>query len=438
MTLEAYVTLGTLPVYLSILGMYALAVWLMYLAPGKRAHQSFAVVLFLWATAVLAQTLLDVTGQEPLVGSSGSSAGFSAVTVVCASLFPLALAWFLSVYPSERGPLSTRRGRWSLFAAGLLVVGLYLWDPGLWARNLWGPGGAFLRELSEGPLQLLVNIGVAGIGFAGFWLAREHARTEPSRNRRSVLLVALGFLLYGLHRSLLSVLDLLRSGTLPPDFFRLDLPHMLAFPLVLWGAWLLYREAGPDPDQRRSTRAVLLVLYAAALTLGGVREFASLPRFVTLGVVTLSFPLLGAYALLRHQLFGVDLTVNWTVKQSTVAGIFVAVFFAASEGAQVLFADFAGSEFVGVGVAALLVFALAPLQRIGEQVADAAVPTEQAAAAAGTGSPEETYRQLVEQAWADGALERSERGLLDRARDSLGLDRETAARIEEEVIAADA
>lgn len=446
MALEAYISLGTVPVYLSILGMYALAVWLMYLAPGNRAHRSFSVVLFLWAGAALAQTLFDVHNRTSSAGSAATTAGLNALVFVSGSMLLFALAWFVSVYPSERGPLAGRRGRWSLLLAGLTVPVLFVVKPGLWRTYVFGSDGSLVAAHGIGPLYLVLHAAVAGTGIAGFLLARAHAGSGPGRRRRSIFLVALGFLLYGLYRGLNGALDWFVAGgsgmeNVPAGLAGTDVwlyvvgsygLYLLAFPLVLWGAWLLLRDASPDPGRRRSTRAMLLVLYAAALALGAVRQFASLPRFVTLGLVNLTFPLLATYALVRHQLFGIDLRVNWTVKQSTVAGVFVAVFFAASEGAQVLFADFAGNEIVGVAAAALLVFAIAPLQRVGERVANAAVPPEQAAAPVGEGDPEETYRHLAEQAWADGALERSERGLLDRARESLGLDRETAMRIEQE------
>lgn len=52
----------------------------------------------------------------------------------------------------------------------------------------------------------------------------------------------------------------------------------------------------------------------------------------TLGTL-FAVPLI-AYGILRTQLFDIDLRIRWTIKQSTVASAFVAMFYVVSEGAD--------------------------------------------------------------------------------------------------------
>jgi hypothetical protein len=78
--------------------------------------------------------------------------------------------------------------------------------------------------------------------------------------------------------------------------------------------------------------------------------------------------------------------LRWTISRGTVAAAFIAAFFLASEGAQILFG--AGNEWVGLAAAGALVFAMAPLQRAAERLAKKAVPIE--------GDPPSTPRSLAD------------------------------------------
>lgn len=132
-----------------------------------------------------------------------------------------------------------------------------------------------------------------------------------------------------------------------------------------------------------------------------------------------------AWAILRTQLFDIDVKLRWTVKQSTVAAAFVAVFFTVEQTTQNVLGQY-GPAF-GIAAAALLLFAIAPLQRVAERFARAAVPAPRPLEASERAS---IYRDSVAQAWADGSLDRSERLMLDRLRERLGLTRDEASRIE--------
>ena len=86
----------------------------------------------------------------------------------------------------------------------------------------------------------------------------------------------------------------------------------------------------------------------------------------------LAIPLI-AYGILRTKLFDIDLRIRWTIKQSTVAAVFIAVFYIVSEGADRLLSSELGS-IMGLLASALVVFFLVPLQRFAERVAGAAMP----------------------------------------------------------------
>jgi hypothetical protein len=136
------------------------------------------------------------------------------------------------------------------------------------------------------------------------------------------------------------------------------------------------------------------------------------------------------YAVLHGEIAGIDAKVRFTLSKTTVAAVFVGVFFAASEVAQQFFGDRFQSEYLGIAAAGLLVVAIAPLQRLADRLAAKAVP----APASGTpDGPIAMYREQVLLAWSDGKLNSKERKMLRSLRDRLGLDLATAERVEDEV-----
>ena len=100
----------------------------------------------------------------------------------------------------------------------------------------------------------------------------------------------------------------------------------------------------------------------------GPEYFFLLYAFGTLFAV----PLI-AYGILRTQLFDIDLHIRWTIKQSTIAAMFVACVYLISEGADRFLSSELGN-IAGLLASALVVFFLAPLQRFAERVASVAMP----------------------------------------------------------------
>lgn len=144
----------------------------------------------------------------------------------------------------------------------------------------------------------------------------------------------------------------------------------------------------------------------------------------------LAAPLI-AYGMLKTQLFDIDLKIQWTIRQSTVAAIFVVVFYLVTEGADRLFEAEFGS-WVGLLASALLLFFLSPLQRLAERFAGAVMPNT-------SDTPEYAiYRkmQVYEAALADalpGGISDKERALLIHLRDSLGIPAADADAIERDL-----
>jgi len=146
----------------------------------------------------------------------------------------------------------------------------------------------------------------------------------------------------------------------------------------------------------------------------------------------LSIPLV-AYGVLRGLLFDIDLRIRWTIKQSTVAGIIIAVVFAVSEGAS----NFLSAELgniLGLLAAAVLMFFLAPLQRFAENVANAAMPNTRNTPEYAAHRKMQVYETAVAEAHQEGGISAKERALLNHLRDSLGITPADAEALERELL----
>ena len=139
-----------------------------------------------------------------------------------------------------------------------------------------------------------------------------------------------------------------------------------------------------------------------------------------------------AYGILQTQLFDIDLKIRWTIKQSTLAGIFVAIMFVISEGAaQFLEAEL--GNIAGLLAAAVVMFFLAPLQRFSERVASAAMPNTQNTPEYAAFRKMQVYESALSEALMEGGISDKERTLLVHLRDSLGISESDAQAIEGEL-----
>ncbi len=149
------------------------------------------------------------------------------------------------------------------------------------------------------------------------------------------------------------------------------------------------------------------------------------------GAMRLLMTIVLTYAILKHQLLGIDVKVRFALSKSTIAAVFIAVFFIASETAQQFFGDTLGSTYIGIAAAGMLVFAMAPLQRVAERLAERAVPVTGHEVGA-TSRREETFRVTLRKFLADDRLTREEEGHLARLATHLGIDAERAHTLRDE------
>lgn len=139
-----------------------------------------------------------------------------------------------------------------------------------------------------------------------------------------------------------------------------------------------------------------------------------------------------AYGILRTQLFDIDLRIRWTIKQSTLAAAVIAIVYVLSEGASRLLSNELGN-FAGLLAAAVVVFFLAPLQRLAERVASAAMPNTHSTPEYAAFRKLQVYQAAVAEALPGGISEK-ERALIRHLQQSLGICAQDAAAIEAELV----
>ncbi len=417
------------PFLLTAIVFLALAVGLMVLDPGKRLNQSFA--LFLTARGMLNGLLALQTGDP--------SDLFLRVAVYFEILLPFATLYFVYVCLREYGRLRTVR--WvppALLLGALVAEGVYLWDPGL----------RFV-DATVGPLALFNGIKYFAYASAALALGVAYLRSPESTRGESLFLLALGFALDPLWIALfwgvqiVAPVGLYSNAPLTTYEWGYGLVGALSLLPVGLLAGFMARRAKRSGDKalRQEARRFLWILTlpmaAAVFTLTILPLNPGLgTRFEIAfhGIWPLVLGVLAIAAITRHQLLGADLQLKWTLSRGTLAAVFVFLFFILSEGAQVILEDRTGSALVGVFGAGLLVFTLVPLQRLGDRLADAAMPGVVPIDEMGPRKRAALYQEWVRLAWSDGSLNKKERRMLDHARERFGLTHEEAARYEKEAV----
>lgn len=416
--------------------MAALAGFLLALNPKNRANQAFALVLVLRALARTTYILgLAVEG-------TGAAHAWWGVFPVFVILLPGAALYFLASYPEPRWwPRRPGRRAAYLLGSGLLFVALYAaWPTLFWdlSAGTTSPAGPEADALA-GPFFVFDTAFLACYALIALVLLKDVDEAGTQRST-SLSLVGVGFGLSAVFgcTTVLAVEPSVLLRHAPALALAVALPVVAAVGLLLWTAGVLARRAwgSGDADERRSARRALTVLPLPAVTMG-----ASLwllpgggPAFEVLSAVwNLALPVLVVYGLLRHQLFGIDLKVQWTIKQSTVAAAFISVFFMVSEGAEALLSQQLGT-LLGILAAGVLVFAIAPLQRMAERLSTRAVPSGKAVDEMSHDEQADLYRDQLRFAWADGKVDRRERKRLESLRARLGLPEDKAYKLEAELL----
>jgi hypothetical protein len=233
---------------------------------------------------------------------------------------------------------------------------------------------------------------------------------------------------------------MLFSSFLAGAYLLVDHPYFLlagvasgVMTLLVGGGWLVHAARTSDAGMTRMARMAGLVIFGIA-AIGMI--FTALGLTGLGGPVRIAGAALVAWGILRYQVLDIDVKLRWGLERSTVASIFVAVFFLVSAGAQELFGAASSNDWIGIIAAATLVFFLAPMQRLAERLGQRALPDARPVASLLDDEIRDLYEQRLRAAWGDGTLTRDERVLLDHLRERLGIDVEEAAALERRVLAA--
>lgn len=413
--------------------MFLLAGALLWLNFESRLNRGFALFLLLRGGVTVAHRFAEAWPD--------SAVFWDDISEYLAIGTTLALAYFLVTYTDR-----DRGARHRVFVAGLvgvaaLVEGLYLWDHCL-VRCVSSEGAR-----SFGPLSFLTYGLTTLYAIAGVVLARESIRAAQPARRQAAFLLAVAFLVQSMFESLI-VVGVAVAGA-PAFVASLADPSVwftLAY-LLRGGAGLLAVVgflilAGPRAraiDATRNPRLLLALALGAAASgfyqgiIPNVLPSLALSATFLTGLWLLVLPVLVTYALVRHRLFEADVQLRWTISKGPIAFGFLGAFFVGAQVAQNYLSDEYGLIAGGV-LAGLMLFALHPLQRIGEKLADGVTPRAKPISKLTHDERLDIYRSQAALAWADGHLARKERFLLDSLRERLGIAAEDALVLEREAI----
>lgn len=293
------------------------------------------------------------------------------------------------------------------------------------------PFGSFIQAWSGEPdhlwfaIQRLTEFAFDTLGVGALFLlpmrARRLGAADPAA-ARSLALIAVGITLF--------VMGNARTIT---DAARGAAPLEHAFVFAAWSiAVTLLWALAVRGEHARLARSVALgtsAILGVGVLIGAVDSALVFPIGRVLGAGLL------AYAILRGEIDGLDVKVRFALSKSTIAAAFVAAFFLASEGAQLVLGR--ENPYLGLIGAGALVFAMAPIQRAAERLAEKAVPsTAVACAVAIRGEApdrERSYRQAVELALRDRLLSRDEERRLMQLAHHLGIPPARAAEIHDDI-----
>jgi hypothetical protein len=230
-------------------------------------------------------------------------------------------------------------------------------------------------------------------------------------------------------------------------------PAILGFVVIaVFGFFVavgLLRRAAKGTGARSRAMAYTLAfgLRDALYALGLLANLFLLDRFPVSPVVraTESFAPIGtilfvtflAYGILRTQLFDIDLRVKTGISRGTVASIILVAVFVGAKIVESYLNRTAGFV-AGSVVAGALLFVVPKLNKVGEKVANTAMPQVQPTSDYIAFKKLEVYRAAVEAAHETGGITEKDRASLDRLRAKLGLKDADATALEADVLPASA
>lgn len=429
-----------------------LAAWLLLLNARSALHVSFAGFLVVRA-GLSTWPLVD---RVPGVSDPGESL-MPLLQIATLFVIPLMLNSFRRCHCVMHNHSHDKVVLYlnAFFAVcSIVFAGLYLLDSRSYAPIV--DRTAILDPSNPvGPLYALTGLDLLSFAWLSLVFSQEYRQATMPLHRSSYLAMSLGFGLLPFYEGLAFIARNILGGTGWAAWNQER--GLVGFWLVLAALSvcgmifeLVRHGRTPQPETLKvevkgaklhiEVRGYLLLIGSAALcALFLVPAQRIRPDLVNVldgifsGFWTLTLPIIVTYAIVRHQLFDVDVRIHKAVKRGTVLATFFAAFFAVSEGAQAYFSSLWGTVF-GILSAALLVFVLAPIQQFAEKVADATVPDVKAIEKMSTSERRIFYREQVHIAWGDGVLNRKERALLDHLSKMLGLTPEETGRLEQEAL----
>ncbi len=199
----------------------------------------------------------------------------------------------------------------------------------------------------------------------------------------------------------------------------------LAFILVVLGQSLIQRQRSLDGllVAALAGPASVAIVELLLRSQGWYLDTVGLWRLLSVAIIV--------YTLARYQLFDIDLRLRWTVRHGTVASVFAAAFFAASELLE-QYIPVPGPA-LGIMAAGVITLALRPLQHAAERFADRLLPGVQAPEHLAA-RREEVYRAALEGILWDGRVTSQERSVLVRLQRKLNIEPAQAKAMQEEIL----
>lgn len=380
----------------------------MAITPGFIVTQASAVLLVVLGVLVLAvrpRTRASVAFTAYAVGAGAGvfmsnlwqaslqSEGTLWAALVLQLTAGIALAVLLLAFP--RPPPAWQQAAFWTATLALLAYELWQGDTGP-LRRLQGSPSAIYAPLAVGSVLLALR-------FAGE--SDPRARTQ---------------------------LALMSGGTIPylamstgDGLLKLDVQRYLPETVLLAAATILWVvNTARATTESHAARNVALLIPASMLVGMVARAIVgdgSIDDTGLYGIARIITFVVLSYAILRHRMLGLDVKLRFAISKSTLAAILLSVVFIASEGAQAVFG--ADKQWLGLVAGGCVVFAIAPLQRAADKLAEKAVPVSSAKASnlPPANDREERYRAAVWLALRDRRLTRTEEAELHRLAEALGL-----------------
>jgi len=145
-------------------------------------------------------------------------------------------------------------------------------------------------------------------------------------------------------------------------------------------------------------------------------------------LVFATYTLLLAYAVLRSQLFDIDLKVKFVLRQSTVVAMIAGGFIVTSEILESM-VPVSGTA-LSIAIAVVILILLRPIHRFALGMTDGLMSSVQNTPEYLDARKNAVYRATLEGAVEDGIVTEMERRILDRLREELGISPDDAAAIE--------